>query len=165
MPRSRIEADREDMLAEAVNLRERVEQRVPGWEELVTIGRNVHGHWSFYFGPDQMIRVDAEARVRRALEGGKLYRTQGETLAELTRVRYEAVTELQRRDLSADEVAALLLRFQNRMGQLLESLRQGTGERPRSVGITPEFDFQLVALLASCVAGLQLAPALATKRQ
>ena len=77
MTRTRIEADREDLMAEAVNLRERIELKVPGIDHPVTIGCNDLGHWSFYFGPEPMCRFDSDAQLRRAVRGGQLYRTQG----------------------------------------------------------------------------------------
>ena len=60
MTRTRVEADREDLLADAVNLRERIELQVPGMDSPVTNGCNDLGHWSFYFGAEPMYRFDAE---------------------------------------------------------------------------------------------------------
>ena len=96
MTRTRVEVDREDLLAEAVNLQERIELQVPGFEHPVTIGCNDWGHWSFYFGAEPMYRFDGEGRLRRAVRDGKLYRTQGTTLAELERVRTEQEAQLRR---------------------------------------------------------------------
>jgi hypothetical protein len=166
MTRTRVEADREDLLAEAVNLRERIELRIPGHEEAVTIGCNDWGHWSFYFGAEPMYRFDAEGRLRRAVRGGKLYRTQGGTLAELTRVRLEQETQLQRRDLSPGEVEGFLVEVRSHLQQLHPEYTTGRCQTLREVGTQADFPARLAALLSRFAGGpIMLAPALATKRK
>ena len=166
MTRTRIEADREDLLAEAVNLRERIELRVPGSEEAVTIGCNDLEHWSFYFGAEPMYRFDAEGRLRRAVRGGKLYRTQGATLAELVRVRLEQETQLQRRDLSQPEVEAFLVEVRAHLQQLQQEYAAAHCRVLREVGTQDDFSARLAALLGRIHAEpITLAPALATKRK
>ena len=166
MTRTRIEADREDLLAEAVNLRERIELRVPGSEEAVTIGCNDLGHWSFYFGAEPMYRFDAEGRLRRAVRGGKLYRTQGGTLAELVRVRLEQETQLQRRDLLPDEAEGFLAEVRTHLQQLHQAFTTDRCQVLREVGTQADFPARLAALLSRFAAEpITLAPALATKRK
>ncbi len=166
MTRTRIESDREDLLAEAVNLRERIELRVPGFEDAVTIGCNDLGHWSFYFGAEPMYRFDAEGRLRRAVRGGKLYRTQGASLAELTRVRLENETQLQRRDLSPNEVEGFLAEVRSHLQQLNLEYTAGRCKTLREVGENAEFTARLAAMLSRFNAEpITLAPALATKRK
>ncbi len=165
MTRTRIEADREDLLAEAVNLRERIELKVPGIDPPVAIGCNDLGHWSFYFGAEPMCRFDAEGQLRRAVRGGKLYRTQGGTLAELTRVRRDEVTNLERRDLSPREVEEFLSLVAADLRHLNAEFTSGRCEVLREVGTSAEFVTRLTALLAKLTASpLKLAPALPTKR-
>lgn len=163
MPRSRIEADREDMLAEAVNLPERIEVELSGIDSPVTIGRNRLGFWSFYFGPEPVYRFDAEMQLRRAVHSGKLYRTQGTTLAELTRVRLEHETQLQRRDLSGPEAEELLSKFRADLVTVQSGLP--TVRIVREVGISPEFLSDLREFLTRLTANpMRLAAALPTKR-
>lgn len=166
MTRSRIEADREDLLAEAANLVERVEFKIPGIDTPVTIGRNRQGHWSFYFGPEPMSRFDADGGLRRAVRDGKLYRTQGETLAELTRVRLDHETQLQRRDLNESEVAVLLEEIRNELLTLKAAFENETATLLRQAGTTPQFVSELAAFLRTLTAApLKLADALPTKRK
>ncbi len=166
MTRTRVEADREDLLAEAVNLRERIELRLPGSEDAVTIGCNDLGHWSFYFGAEPMYRFDVEGRLRRAVRDGKLYRTQGATLAELTRVRVENETQLQRRDLSPGEVEAFLAEVRSHLQQLHVEYTAGRCQTLRQVGENADFTTRLAAMLCRFhKEPLSLAPALATKRK
>ncbi len=166
MTRTRIEADREDLLAEAVNLRERIELRVAGIEEAVTIGCNDLGHWSFYFGAEPMYRFDAEGRLRRAVRDGKLYRTQGGTLAELVRVRLEQETQLQRRDLSPTEVEVFLGEVRTHLVQLHAAYTSDQCQILRAVGMQVGFLAKLSAIMRRFVEEpIALAPALATKRK
>ena len=165
MTRTRIETDREDMMAEAVNLRERIELKVPGTDPPVAIGCNDLEHWSFYFGPEPMYRFDSGGQLRRAVRDGKLYRTQGETLAELTRVRRDELTNLERRDLSPAEVDAFLGLVAADLRHLNAEFTAGHCEVLREVGTSPEFMASLTSLLTHLTASpLKLAPALPTKR-
>ena len=165
MTRTRIESDREDLLAEAVNLRERIELQVPGIDSPVTIGCNDLGHWSFYFGPEPMYRFDAESRLRRAVRGGKLYRTQGAILAELTRVRTEQETQLERRDLSPSEVETFLAEVRSHLQQLNREYTAGRCQTLRQVGENADFTARLAAALNRFNdEPITLAPALATRR-
>lgn len=165
MTRSRIEADREDLLAEAVNLPERIEMQILGIDNPVTIGRNRLGFWSFYFGPEPVYRFDTELRLRRAVRDGKLYRTQGTTLAELTRVRLEEETQLQRRDLTVGELDDLLASIRQEMIGVQDALAESRFTALREVGTSDEFLTQLQEFLARLVSEpIRLAAALPTKR-
>ena len=149
MTRTRIEADREDLMAEAVNLRERIELKVPGIDH-----------------PEPMCRFDSDAQLRRAVRGGQLYRTQGGTLAQLTRVRHEDVTNLERRDLSPTEVEAFLGLVAADLRHLNDEVIAGRCEVLREVGTSAEFIARLTSLLARLTSSpLKLAPALPTKRK
>jgi hypothetical protein len=164
--RSRIEADREDLMAEAVNLPERIELTVPGIDTPVTIGRNAAGHWSFYFGPEPVYRFDPDLGLRRAVRDSKLYRTQGTTLAELTRVRFEQETQLQRRDLSEAEVVEVLTKIREELVSVLSSLRNSRAVVIREVGTSNEFLPQLADFLTRLTAEpIGLAAAFPTKRR
>jgi hypothetical protein len=165
MTRSRIEADREDLLAEAVNLPERIEMKINGIDNPVTIGRNRLGFWSFYFGPEPVYRFDTELRLRRAVRDGKLYRTQGTTLAELTRVRLEEETQLQRRDLTVGELDDLLASIRQEMIGVQDALADSHFTVLREVATSDEFLTQLREFLTRLVSEpIRLAAALPTKR-
>jgi hypothetical protein len=102
---ARRETDREDLWAEAVALTVRAELFLPGRIEPILIGRRPNGWWSIYFGQDVMLQFTAEGRLRRAYRAGELFRTQGTTLARLTRERTASETILRRHDLAADELS------------------------------------------------------------
>ena len=66
---ARNEEDREDLMAEATALAERVELTVPQESDFVTAGFRRTGHLSLYFGQDPAYHFDEEGRLRRAAVG------------------------------------------------------------------------------------------------
>lgn len=126
---ARNEADREDLMAEAVSLVQRIEFEYPGNPKPALVGIN-QLHWLFvYRDQDTMYRFDDQGRLRRAFIGGTLFRTTGQTLAAMVRDRHEspggsdepAESALLRRDLTLEELDA----FHDQMKQILTELSQG----------------------------------------
>ncbi|WP_010584264.1 hypothetical protein [Schlesneria paludicola] len=122
------EHGREDVMREAVSLTQRVELRFPGREDPVVLGFNDLGWLFVYPGRDAMYRFDDQGRLRRAYVEGLLYRTSGQTLAELTR-QHEPITSdsdirsqtiLVRRDLTVDELDV----FRMHTLELIEALHR-----------------------------------------
>ena len=101
------ETHREDLFAEATALVRRIELRVPGEPHPVVAGCRASGAWSVYFGPDPCYHFDEQGRLRRAFVDDRLYRTQGNTLAQLSRKRHADNVELSRIDLSAADFASV----------------------------------------------------------
>ena len=122
---ARQESDREDLMSEATALVRRVELTTMGAAENVIAGFRSNGWLSIYFGPDPVYHFDADARLRRAFVRGSLYRTQGETLARLTRNRLPNVTELRRHDLTPAECDHFLSDMRKRLQWFFESLSEG----------------------------------------
>jgi hypothetical protein len=163
---ARHETDREDLLAEATALRRRVELRVPGEPGPIVAGERDDGSWSVYFEGDPVYHFDAANRLRRAFVGGALFRTQGTTLARLTRNRTPAATELLRADLTAADLAELLETARNRCETLCCHLASDGVEVLRQVPIGDEtLLIELRQRIAEWFAsGLALAPAIRGKR-
>ena len=84
---AREESDREDMLREAVALTRRAEVQFRENEEPVFLGFKRDGGLSIYLTVDRVYQFNASGELRRAYRDGFLYRTQGDTLAELQRDR------------------------------------------------------------------------------
>lgn len=150
---ARHETEREDLLREATALRRRGEWRVPGEHNPVTAGFRDGGECSIYFGEDPCYHFDAAGGLRRAYCEGRLYRTQGTTLAELTRVRTPEETQLQRRDLSGDEVAEFLTRLRDRLAGLHAALAGGSTILLRQVPEDCDPGVELTAWLAHRLSG------------
>jgi hypothetical protein len=121
----------EDLMKEAVSLVERIEFTIPGWLSPVVLGLNSQGWLFVYLGGDPMYRFDQLGRLRRALEQGYLYRTQGQTLAMLERKssrnspisvsRVESI--LVRRDLSRSELEQFRDRLVTTLRAVADNLR------------------------------------------
>jgi hypothetical protein len=138
----RRESDREDLMREAVAMPERAELRVPGFDELVTIGFRANRAMSIFIGQDLVYQFDPAGRLRRAFANGFLYRSQAVTLAKLQRVRTETKTLLQRSDLNNSELAEFQTGMKARLSELtaaigadriqvLRSVPPNTDHRPR----------------------------------
>jgi hypothetical protein len=95
-------------MRDAAALSRRVELRAPGIEDTVIAGIREDNRLSLYFGGDRYYQFDPRGRLRRAVVAGRLFRTQGSTLAELTPQRTAEATALCRRDLSAGQLERFL---------------------------------------------------------
>lgn len=140
-------------MREATALRRRGEWRVPGEQDPVTAGFRDRGECSLYFGEDPCYHFDAAGGLRRAFVEGRLFRTQGTTLAELTRVRTLRETQLQRRDLSGVEVAEFLTRLRDRLARLHTALEAGSAVLLRQVPEDCDPGPELAAWLARGLSG------------
>ncbi len=131
---ARHESDREDLFAEATALVRRAELSGPGHAAPVTFGFRKDGGWSVYFGDDPAYHFDGDSRLKRAFHSGRLYRTQGHTLAELVRERTPNSTLLHRRDLLVAEVnvfhSEMVGRITNLVVQVSQSVAAITRQTP-----------------------------------
>src|SRR5260370_39735250 len=122
---ARQESDREDLMAEATALSERVELEVPGEGEHIVAGCRDDGRWSIYFGSDPVYHFDGNGGLRRAFVAGDLYRSQARTLARLTRTRTDGEVHLVRHDLDVVELERLLSEMGERLDRLRAALENG----------------------------------------
>lgn len=115
----RLEVDREDLLAEATALVERIELTIEGRAEPVVVGFRREGGVSVYFGADPAYHFNAAGELRRAFCDGLLYKADGGRLASLNRQRTEEQVMLVRRDLDDEQQ----YRFVGRVARELLCLR------------------------------------------
>lgn len=132
---AREESDREDLMREATALVRRAELQWPGVEEPIFIGFRRTGAFAIYWGADPVYQFDAEHRLRRVYSDGFLYRTTGETLAKLDRVRTDSATELRRTDLPPGELTEIFDDVRSRCEQLLQALQS---ERASLIAAIPD---------------------------
>jgi hypothetical protein len=131
---ARNEADREDLIREAIALVRRTELATDDLAESITIGFRSNGAMSVFVGQDPVYQFDPAGRLRRAFVGGFLFRSQQGTLAKLNRNRTSDRTILQRHDLNADE----LQHFRRDMDCCLSTVRSALTEgRMRQVRTVP----------------------------
>ena len=147
---ARNEADREDLMREAVALTERVELFVPGFEELITIGFRSNSAMSIFVGQDPVYQFDPSGRLRRAFVGGFLFRSQHSALARLERVRNESEVQLLRYDLSPSECAAFQQVMKDTLHRILSQLQEKTVRVERGVpertNLLPVIEVAIVAI-------------------
>lgn len=161
---ARNEADREDLIRDAVALRNRIECQVPGEPEPVVIGLRSDQSLSVFFGQDPVYHFNPDGQLRRAYVDGFLYRTQGDTLAKLRRERTESETTLVRTDLDEASLQEFLSTMQVRIAELRCALDAESATVLRSVfenGTPPDFS----SSLAKVELARRLAPAIATRRK
>ncbi len=129
---ARIEADREDLFEEFRSAKVKWEMRIPGFDTEVILGVRRDDRLSVYFGPDPCYHYDAQSRLLRAFANGFLYRTQGSTLARLTRERTPETTTLLRHDLSPVELEEFLQVMTTKISLLSNALNAGSQTLMRS---------------------------------
>lgn len=127
---SRLEANREDLFAEATALVQRVELRkrtgsVRGelLDDTVLLGTRKDRSLSLYLAPEDVWHFDPENRLRRAFHATALYRSAADgRLARLERVRTATESILARTDLTDSEQLELLESLRGRLRTLLSQL-------------------------------------------
>lgn len=161
---ARHEADREDLIREAVALKTRIEWDVPGEPEPVVTGVRADLSLSVFFGQDPVYHFNPEGQLRRAFVDGFLFRTQRDTLARLHRKRSESETTLLRNDLTEAELAEFLAAMRTRLAALRDALQSEAATELRSVideSLVADFP---VAIQTAESASPPLAPAIAARR-
>lgn len=158
---ARHESDREDLFAELAALTPRLELQLRETGQIVCAGcRESTGGWSLFLGPEEVYHTDADSRLRRAYVRGHLYRSEGNTLSQLTRERTPEQTVLRRHDLSREDVELFLNSMAHSLRRLLERLNQKQVDVLRLVDqqgtAVAELERALTAILAT---GPELAPA------
>jgi hypothetical protein len=147
-------------MRELVALTQRVELRWPGKQGTVLAGFHRDGRLSVYFGEDPYYQFDPAGRLRRALVDGRLFRTQGNGLAALTRARGRSTT-LARHDLDQAELQRFSNSMLERVAELRAALAAAVVDVVRQVPEDVSIKGRLVAALDAvlCAAG-KLAPAI-----
>ena len=102
------EEDREDLLAEATALVERVELALSGLAEPVVAGFRRDGSFSVFFGASPVYQFNRLGKLRRAYVDALLYKAQAGRLYSLRRERTAQAVNLWRAELS-DQAAEQFL--------------------------------------------------------
>lgn len=130
---ARHETDREDLMREAVALCERVEIRLDTPPRVLVAGWRDDGRLSLYFDADPVYHFDAEGGLRRAFVAGHLYRSRGDTLSRLSRLRAEGESSLVRHDLNAAELQVFLDTMAAHLATLAQALDSSRFEVIRQI--------------------------------
>ena len=153
---ARHESEKEDLIAEAIALVDRAEYSHTHptaaddelvEDQLVTVGFRDNGSFSIYFAQVPFYQFDADYALRRAYEGGFLFRSQGDTLAKLKRERSDQQTALIRNDLNSTELSAFFDRMIEQLTSFQTSLCNGSATLLRSVTKLPQIDRSIVEFI------------------
>lgn len=121
---ARQEGPREDLLAEAVALVERMELRLASGEPVV-VGFRKDGCASFFFDQDPVYQFNTAGELRRVYHAGLRYKADGRKLVSLEPRRQTNEVTMVRHEISTDETAALLSEAERRLDGLQGALAEG----------------------------------------
>lgn len=125
---AREEHDREDLLAEATALAERIELKVDGFPATVVAGFRGPGAASFYFGADPAYHFNSQGELRRAYARQLLYKAERGQLVSLNRRRAANEVQLVRHELDAAETRCFFEELAEAMIALRDMLKLGRYE-------------------------------------
>ena len=129
---AREESNREDLLAEATALVQRIEL-VSAEGTTVVAGFRQGGEFSVFFGEDPAYHFNRAKELRRAHRDGLLIKASGHRLFSLKRVRTEEETQLVRHALSDIEQDEFVTEMTRRLRKLQATLAVGTFEVGRQI--------------------------------
>ena len=119
---SREERDRENLLAEAKALVERISLSIAGHDEPVVVGFRRDGSASFYFSADRVYQFTSAGKLRRAFVGDLLFKAEQRQLVSLRRERHAQAVELIRHVLDSSATAAFMTEMRSHLHALHHAL-------------------------------------------
>jgi hypothetical protein len=153
----RLEVDREDLIAEATALVDRVELAVEGFPSPVVIGFRRGGDASVYLGSDPVYHFNAAGELRRAYRDGLLYKAARQRVCSLARRRTAAAVELLRHDLDDVEQRAFLASLAAELANLRDQIAASRYQIVAQASATPD----VMARVQTWLSQLQLPPSVA----
>lgn len=131
---AREQHDREDLLAEASSLIERISLRAAGFDEELLIGFRRDHSASFYFGQPRVYQFTSDGQLRRAFVDDLLFKAEGGRLISLRRQREPQAVSMVRHELDAAEQAAFLREMNAQLETLHHALAKQHFEVQGQVG-------------------------------
>ncbi|MDZ4820974.1 MAG: hypothetical protein SGJ20_18570 [Planctomycetota bacterium] len=119
---ARKEADREDLLRDAVAFKDRALFSVPGMQGEIFVGLRDDNAGSIYVGADPVYHFNAQQQLRRAFVDGLLYKAEQGKLVVMERQRSAEATILESRQLSVEEAKQFVQRMQSLLVQICAAL-------------------------------------------
>lgn len=118
------EHEREDLIATATALVERVELVVSGFADSLVIGFRSNGAGSIFVGEDPVYQFNVQGELRRGFRAGKLIKAEAGRLVALRRQQEENRADLVRHELSEEQAADFLSELQQNLDRLKTALRE-----------------------------------------
>jgi hypothetical protein len=156
----------EELMSEATAMVRRAEFSTADSHPELVAGYRDDGSLSLYLGEDRVYQFDPQGRLKRAFVDGLLYRTQGSTLAQLTRDRSpDDHVGLLRHDLDDDQLAVFRSAMTGTLAGVLEDLDLSRLNQSAVVPESADVATELVVSLELVLATTQwLAPRFVGKR-
>ncbi|MGE0610458.1 MAG: hypothetical protein AB7O62_25440 [Pirellulales bacterium] len=123
---ARDEHDREDLLAEATALVQRVKFLPAGTDDEVVVGFRADGAASFFLGADPVYQFNSQGALRRAYVDGLMVKARDQRLVSLRRVRTSQQVVLLSAELDAAQANRFLTDMTARLMALRTALEAGT---------------------------------------
>jgi hypothetical protein len=162
-PMARQESDREDLLAEARNLIERVSLRLAGQaggkgDEIIA-GFRRDGSLAIYFSPQQVYQFTSFGALRRAFVDDMLYKAQRGMLVAMRRDRTAEAVHLVSRPLTANEQRDFLTTMRQALDTLQQGLQSGAYHCLGKVPADADVSQRVLAWLDQFAANISIAQA------
>jgi hypothetical protein len=119
---ARQQHPRENIIAEATALVERVELRLAGVAEPVVAGFRRDRSLALFFGEDPVYQFNSRSQLRRAFVAGQLYKAQANHLFVLTRNEQAGRIQLVTEELPAAATSAFITAIHARLADLAAQL-------------------------------------------
>lgn len=133
------EQDREDLLAEAKALSQRIGLQLSDDEEPLVVGFRRDGSASFYFGAGRAYQFTSAGQLRRAFVDDFLFKAEGGKLVAMRRERKTNVVELVSRELDAEAQHGFLQEMLAHLDKLKHAVASGrfsvTGQVPAEADV------------------------------
>ena len=117
------EGQREDLIATATALVQRVELAIDGFPDLLVVGFRSDGAASLFVGEDPVYQFNARGELRRAFRAGKLVKAELGRLVELTRQRADNRVDMVSQELTDQQHQQFLSQLRQILDQLQGALQ------------------------------------------
>jgi hypothetical protein len=154
---ARQEQARENLIAEATALVERVELLLAGTPEPIVAGFRAEGSASLFFADDPVYQFNSQGHLRRAFSGGRLYKANAGRLVEMTRQRQANRVQLVGREVPAGEAAEFIAALRTRLNELAGKLASGQMQIVAQVPAQGDVVARLGAWLAARAGTIEIA--------
>lgn len=153
----------EDLFAESTSLAVRVEFALAEPPGVVVAGVGRDGRATVFWGAhDAMADFDSNGLVRKIIDYGRVFRSEGDRLSELEHRRSPGQVTLVRRDLPADRQSAICDSWRQRIVQLVDAYACGMARIARQ---SCDGASELLLDRLRAIAGTRLGLAPAIRRQ
>ncbi len=127
------EVPKEDLIAQATALVNRIEFRTDSDQPLIVVGFRSDDSISFYFGEQPVYQFNTRDELRRVHVEAGMLKAEHRRLVRLEKRRTQGEVQLIRHELSDEDQAALISDVQRRLEEIADSITTAKSEVTRQV--------------------------------